>query len=166
MHGNIGSYPITMADQNRRRYPHRSRTSRSRDIYPQTDIRQLPLLPPSIWIIGCGRRRWTYLDHLYKPEENMSVCCFYRCYYLLTWYTSLLEVRIAYACIKLYQTVFEKKNKVLRFRKKVRRRSAIVSSRTTRLIIPSSLPILLGRPLASVHVLLVVVRMSPAKTTT
>ena len=118
MHGNIGSYPITMADQNRRRYPHRSRTSRSRDIYPQTDIRQLPLLPPSIWIIGCGRRRWTYLDHLYKPEENMSVCCFYRCYYLLTWYTSLLEVRIAYACIKLYQTVFEKKTRFCAFGRK------------------------------------------------
>ena len=67
---------------------------------------------------------------------------------------------------KIISNSIREKNKVLRFRKKVRRRSAIVSSRTTRLIIPSSLPILLGRPLASVHVLLVVVRMSPAKTTT
>ena len=67
---------------------------------------------------------------------------------------------------KIISNSIREKNKVLRFRKKVRRRSAIVSSRTTMLIIPSSLPILLGRPLASVHVLLVVVRMSPAKTTT
>lgn len=110
MHGKIGSYPITMADQNRRRYPHRSRTSRSRDIYPQTDIRQLPLLPPSIWIIGCGRRRWTYLDHLYKPEENMSVAVFTAViiYLLVTRSANRL------CMYKIISNSIREKNKVLR----------------------------------------------------